>query len=1374
MAEKRQFLDSDNKDANKHQRVDINYSLQYSQLHSDHLGGCRIVLGRKKDRPNKEAKESTQLEVTSDQTYAKQPKQSKCAWCCRSVPLMNGKKYCVKCGHEGKECAYCHRPMPHRFFSLSDRICNACCRKYSKQATKRKARIRNDRKVTTMSDKIEIINQSGSGIVPDSGKPTLSKSIENTPDSNSVVTDANLVQPINNTIPTTSSASNDTVTNIPLTNQTRVAHVHEESSLNGYAHVTTIYPTRDEDMMAALAETEHEIISTLSLYRKKLDAIKYYISCTAEYEKMDSEGEVQVIDMMFHTDALPLMNDELVDEHIAANFHQLNKNAEEFEAEGSGWNLKRVLSIKVHMGAYTPLAGSGYIPLPKLILSKKAVLNIENEDHKCIKWCILAHMFPRSRGQHPERVTSYYQYDKHINMTGVSFPTPLKDIAKIENNNGLSINVFAYDQENGITPQRISRQMKEGNEHVNLLLLTAEGKRHYCLIRNFSRLLADRTKHNGKQYYCFNCLHGYSQESLRDQHYERCLHRKAQKAVYPKEGERILKFKNIAHQLPAPFVIYADFECFTTKISTCGTDPGKSSTNKYQRHDPSGFCCITVCSEDASLSRNPIVFRGNDVVEEFYKQLFKEEEYIRQILDKPKPLIMSRDNEKMFKDAVKCHICEKKLDDDRVRDHNHITGKFRGAAHNECNLAYKYKKMNSDFDQFIIPVVFHNLRGYDAHIMMKKLGKYKSRKLQCIPNNKERYISFTVGNLRFIDSYQFMGAPLNELVSDLAQKGKENFKYMLNEVRDIEQQDLLLRKGVYPYDYMDGPAKLTETKLPPHDSFYSLLSEEGISQADYAHALAVWEKFKCKTLGDYHDLYMKSDVLLLADVFESFRKLALAIYLLDPAHYYTSPGLSWDSMLRYTRVELQVLHDPDMYLLVESGIRGGVSMITKKWASANNPYMEQYDASKPSNYIMYLDANNLYGWAMSQKMPLNNFEWVPKDRLQSIDVAAISTSADEGYILEVDLEYPQHLHDTHSDYPLAPQTKPIQRNELSAYSQHLAEKLNVKGRPQAKLMTTLDNRTNYVVHYINLKMYLKLGMRLTKVHRAVKFHQSNWLNSYIALNTEKRKQAQNTFEKNFYKLMNNSVFGKTMENVRGHVEMELVHTKERLLKLTAKPTFQKFHIFNKDLCAVRMLKTTIKLNKPLYVGFSILDQSKTLMYDFHYNHIKAKYGSNAQLCFTDTDSLMYDITTDDIFNDISSDIDLFDTSAYPVEHMLHNQTNKKVLGKMKDEMSGQIINEFIGLRSKMYSIKSGTDEKKTAKGIKKSAIRRLRHAKYKDALLNGTVTLETMRTIRSMNHELFTLEVNKVGLCAFDDKRYVLEDKFTTRAHGHYRNVTVM
>ena len=310
---------------------------------------------------------------------------------------------------------------------------------------------------------------------------------------------------------------------------------------------------------------------------------------------------------------------------------------------------------------------------------------------------------------------------------------------------------------------------------------------------------------------------------------------------------------------------------------------------------------------------------------------------------------------------------------------------------------------------------------------------------------------------------------------------------------------------------MDSLKRLKEIKLPSKEAFYFRLNDEDISDENNVHAQKVWETFEMKNLKDYHNLYNQVDVLLLADVFENFRNICIKNYKLDPAHYYTAPGLAWDAALKITEVKLELFSDIDMLLMVEKGTRGGVSMISNRYGKANNRYMgDSFVASELSKYIAYLDANNLYGWAMSKPLPTHGFKWMKVSELETWELHSC--------ILDVDLEYPKSLHDLHSDYPLAPEY--IEANKVD------------------KLIPNLRNKKKYVIHYENLKQYLSLGLKLTHIHRGIKFEESQWLEKYIDLNTELRTAAKNDFEKDFFKLMNNSVFGKTMENIRNRVDIK--------------------------------------------------------------------------------------------------------------------------------------------------------------------------------------------------------------------------------------------
>ena len=442
---------------------------------------------------------------------------------------------------------------------------------------------------------------------------------------------------------------------------------------------------------------------------------------------------------------------------------------------------------------------------------------------------------------------------------------------------------------------------------------------------------------------------------------------------------------------------------------------------------------------------------------------------------------------------------------------------------------------------FFIPVIAHNMKGYDSHIILKHLTKqFPDEQIQVIANNQEKYIAFDMGPFRFIDSLQFLGCSLDTLVSNLSRDGTSKFNLTRRFYRNDEKTlEILTRKGVYPYEFVTDRTKMAETCLPPKEKFYSHLSESHISDADYEHAKKVWSFFKMETFHEFHDRYLLTDVLLLADVFQNFRTMSLQNYGLDPLHYYTSPGLSWDSCLKMTGIRLELITDMEQMLFIEKGLRGGTSTITQRHAVANNPLVPNYDPSKESNYIIYLDCNNLYGHSQSQYLPYGGFSFLKQNNEgqflnhenKIFDLNLCEAHDEIGYLLEVDLTYPPHLHDSHNDYPLAVEKCSVKKEDLSDYALHLAEKFGIKFNEEPKLIPNFRNKEKYVVHYRNLKFYLEKGLKVTAIHRILQFSQKPWLAKYIEFNTLQRRNAKSAFEKDFWKLMNNSVFGQYSNNL---------------------------------------------------------------------------------------------------------------------------------------------------------------------------------------------------------------------------------------------------
>ena len=396
---------------------------------------------------------------------------------------------------------------------------------------------------------------------------------------------------------------------------------------------------------------------------------------------------------------------------------------------------------------------------------------------------------------------------------------------------------------------------------------------------------------------------------------------------------------------------------------------------------------------------------------------------------------------------------------------------------------------------------------------------------------------------------------------------------------------------------MNSFDKFNDEHLPSKKQFYSRLTEEDITNDDYNKAKQIWKHFGIKSMGEYHDLYLKTDVLLLTDVFENFRDMCLSYYGLDPVYYYTLPNFAFDAMLKLTGIEIDLVYDQEMYEMIEAGLRGGMTQTTCKKVEANNKYMgSDYDKNKASSYINYLDANNLYGLSMIQKLPYRNLKWDGK--ITEEDIINYDNGR-TGYILEVDLEYPKALHDLHNDYPLAPEVMNVKANMLSEKQVEIYKLINGSKEPKDektnKLILNLNDKNKYVVHIRTLQFYLKHGLKLKKIHRAIKFEQKEILKPYIEFNTEKRKNARNDFEKDIFKLVNNAVFGKTMEDKRKHLDFEIVSDEKRFMKCVNSPSFKHSHIINENLVGVEKQKPKLKLDKPIFIGMSILDLSKQHM-----------------------------------------------------------------------------------------------------------------------------------------------------------------------------------
>lgn len=678
----------------------------------------------------------------------------------------------------------------------------------------------------------------------------------------------------------------------------------------------------------------------------------------------------------------------------------------------SGYTFLRPIHLIMTQNIFRQFRGASYIDLPKWIKDKKAIRNIKNRDNRCFMWTILAALHPAERDA--ERVSKYRQYENELNFNRINFPIKISDIPKIEKTNNLAVNVYSH-QGKSIIPIYNSKQLDIPEERIIDMFLIREENNgeinsHYCWINNFNRFFNNEISRDNHKYICRRCLAHFHVKIKYERHIEECSKNKPVKFIEPKED--YVYFKNTQRAQKVPYAIYADFESLIEKYISTSNNPNKSWTEKCGKHTASAFCAIVIDFNGKIIDIE--VYRGYNADIKFNEYIIKMCDYLINLEDKVMKKLTC-EQWILFDKSIICPDCKQSYTDlnYKVRDHDHFSGEFRGPLCNQCNLAKKKGRF--------IPVFFHNLKGYDSHLILSSINNevIQHSDISVIPNNSEKYISFSYKKLRnpeskltyeirFLDTFSFMQSSLDSLSKNL---NDDQLKISKQFFKNNNQFKLMRRKGIYPYEYMNSFKKYEETKLPSQEMFRDELNDKDCSTEDYLYAKLVYKKMECKNLGDFTDIYMINDVLLLADVFETFRETCMNHYDLDPCWYYTAPGLAWDAMLKVTNIKLQTIKDYDMYLFIEKGIRGGMVNSIKRYSKANNKYMKNYDPKKISKYLIYLDANNLYGWAMIQKLLYDAlaFEEQFDENWNFSELKEYIEKLNEigkGCILEVHLEYP--------------------------------------------------------------------------------------------------------------------------------------------------------------------------------------------------------------------------------------------------------------------------------------------------------------------------------------------------------------------------------
>ena len=1079
-----------------------------------------------------------------------------------------------------------------------------------------------------------------------------------------------------------------------------------------------------------------------------------------------------------------------------------------FVNNGSDWNVDTVEFMEfdiVHFNTIRHVAGRSnrkWLALPQSLSRKQAVVNVHNEGADCFKYALLSvlHYNDFTNVTHRNRPAKYSQWLTEQNWDGIQMPMTAAQLPLFERNNpGLVINLLEWrgdkDSKNPVHRIRVApipRTTDVPTRCVSIMAVQLDDSLwHYVGVVNINRLLNTSAENIRNRVYCERCFvplfkSKYIPNPL-ENHLKVCYADKPDSVKMPEEKE--FSFKAYAKTQPLPYVFYADIECYLEVDPSCP---------KITRHVPYAFGLLLVPYSNMkhkALDLGYKVFVGSNCLVDGCKYIHEVSKQVYAWNCKYSDVRMnfSKSDSISFNKADICFMCGTPFTREgvrKVRDHDHLTGTYRGAACQDCNTKMRLKRN-------VLPVFFHNLRGYDGHLLCEvAFGMMKEWKLTVIPQTAEKYISMqaeykiasyinkkssketaVLFKIQFKDSVQFLPQSLDKLVRNL-----ESVKITNRALPHNAPPHIAKAKGIFPYEWFDSSAKANQTQLPPREAFYDRLNIKECSSVDYASAQEAWQVFSCRTFGDYILAYLKLDVHQLADVFEAFRVLALREDGLDPSHYYTLPGLTLDSAFKMTRTRVDLVQEQEQYEFIEKGIRGGCTFVNKHYLHCNAPDIDpfSYNPNLPRHEMLYVDANNLYGHALSAKLPYAEFSWLTEEDISLLSqpnfLLDLDVDGDIGYLLEVDLGYPKEIHDSTVDFPFAPEKLKINENHLSDFMKRQISDLGTKIHTYEKLLLTQWDKPCYVVHFKLLQFYLRHGMQLQRVIRGIKFRQAFIFEKYISYNSSKRAQTNVEFERDFYKLKNNALYGKTVENVRRRLNFRLVNNKNDLLKYTSNPSFTQSIIFSNELVGIKLRKDHITLNKPVYIGQAVLDLSKLEMYELFYDKLKSYESefitSRISVVGGDTDSFFISVSNCDVYKQLLPAMQrdgLLDSSNFSPSHPLFSKTCKAKLGCVKDESEGNCYKEWVLLRPKAYSMLcvNSLGSKKRAKGVKQATVREMSHLDYVKSYKNQKLLYKNQRRIASNKHKVSTIEYNKISLSFYEDKRVWLNLNSSV-PYGHY------
>ena len=1140
-------------------------------------------------------------------------------------------------------------------------------------------------------------------------------------------------------------------------------------------------PEYSKDLVLFLNHFQNPIQKSILKVMTENNRFSYriYLECSYLLSKKDPSNQVSSELKEFHIntkhtiytrDSLPSLIENLC-ETLTQRFEDSEKSL-----EGSGWVLERVTQARIKMTKFERAGLGSFKPFPPGIRGSYFVFNPHTVEN-CLLVALSSflrfkenpNILPKNltrliRSQGPPFWSDKIEVGDLFNEGEGEHIFDWDKLGQLENLNRLAINIYNLSLSNGRYTLHLARKSsKVGFDFVPLLLI---GDDHIALIRDLKKFVRAFThKKSVINYMCSTCLSCFETELDQRNHSLSCTSPSTIK--YPPPGTK-KSFSKLNSLFPMSYCAFADLEALNKKEEV-HEDPQILAT---QEAFAARFNIINLKENKTVVERS---FFGGDCIDNFLKSFQESWDNIRKSQDNF-PIHWSARKKRLHAQAQKCSNCQVTFDKSKSRkkhahhDHSKEKDNYLSALCSQCNLSFQNRLKT-------LVVLIHNL-SYDWSLILRQASpdlEFKLNKRQGF-----KYYSGQFRDLKFVDSLNMLKGSLGSLADEHIKNGG-SLTYTKASLSNlpVEGQNLLLSTGkqFLPYEYLSSLDKLEETSLPPKEAFYSSLSDRHITDEDYSHALKVWDACQCATILDYLKIYLNMDVALLADIYLQWRQTLLELFDLDCLYFLTLASYAFDAFFWKTKTSLDCLSDENLFQLIYRNIRGGFCSVGKRYVKAVNKHTcPDFQPGQKSNYILYVDFNSLYPTTMSQfKLPQGDFKELSLQEKQSFlrqDICSMDTQGDYGYFLHIDtLPVPPELARKTDSFPLCLSKLDIKSTDLSPHSRNLLDQLGLKlPSKNKKLVAHHLGVKDYLISLPLLQFLLGKGLKIDKVHRIYKFKQSHFLKDFIDQNIRKRAQETNPFIKNALKLINNAIYGRTLLNQLNYSTDTKVCTENiPLVKSFSKPTFHSVNFVSPHRALVTYNKSSVLADSPLFVGFSVLDHAKLLTYRFWYDVLLATYGDRVEFIYSDTDSFIFNLETDDIDREIQGPLAPYlDLSNFPPSHHLYSNTCKGHLGKLKIETQQHHITEFVGLKPKMYSFRTTADNKphNTLKGIPHYRRKDLTFDQYLSCLFQHTVVKTDLARLQFQRQNMTLLQQTKIALSSFEDKRYYL-DNLTSLGYGH-------